>query len=428
MTRITLIAILLLSCLPVFATEEQTLQQASQLVEAGKTGDAKRVLQPLIEQHPENAEAHQLLGDAYRKEGNGKAAEKEYRRAMELGIHDSELLGSLATVQRWNRHFTAARSSYHRELEVDPLQQGARGELQDVEYQRGLSLFAAYGGWETDSTTKGWETDLSYRGLDHLDSYAGASYADKYFYTRKSFYGKGYLFFSPTGYVKLSFEQDDYNYPVAITPVPDANAYQHVPTAGIEVSNQLRPNLRGSISYEFFRPNFFFDRSEHANNHKLGGELIYDTPWKPLQVKLQSAILRDPDPNRTFVDKANGIVTPVYGMQYLVGGGANLSFRRFEAELLVLPNRDLDRSTNYSFLGGLTIPVKRDLKLKSGYIFDHYSNDSVFAGRTAQVFNGGFSWKLSRWMELSAGGKVVRRPIRDDQAAYITTSFRLPLR
>ena len=421
-------AVVILCSLPLFASEELTLQQASQLLDAGKTADAKLMLQPLLQREPQNAAAHQLMGDAFRQEGNGMAAEREYRRALDLGIRDGGLLSSLATVEKWNRHFSEARSSYRRELEADPFQLGARAELQDIEYQRGLSLFAAYGGWETDSTTKGWQADLSYRGLDHFDTSGGASYADKFFYTRRSYYGKAYAFFSPTGYVKFSFEQDNYNYPVAITPVPDANAYQHVPTAGIEVSGQLRQNLRASISYELFHPNFFFDPSQHATNHKLGGELVYNTSWKPLQLRLQSAVLRDPDPSRTFVDKANGIVTPVYGLQYLVGGGADLSFRRYEAELLVLPNRDLDRSTNYSFLGGLTVPVTRNLKLKSGYIFDHYSNQSVFSGNIAQVYNVGFSWKMARWMELSAGGKVVRRPIRNDQAVYVTTSFRLPLK
>jgi tetratricopeptide (TPR) repeat protein len=422
------LAVIIFCALQLRASDEQSVQQASQLLEAGKTRDAKVILQSLLEREPQNAEAHELMGDAIRHEGNGKAAEREYRRAMELGLHDSGLLSNLATVQKWNRHFSEARTSYRRELEVAPFQQGTRDELQDLEYQRGFSLFGAYGGWETDSTTKGWEADLSYRGLDHFDTYAGLSYADKFFYTRRSYNAKAYAFFSPTGYVKLNFEQDSYDYPVAITPVPDANAYQRVPTAGIEVSGDLRPNLRGTISYEFFRPNFFFDPSEHASNHKLGGELLYKTNWKPLQLRVQSAVLRDPDPNRTLVDKVNRHVVPVYGMQYLVGGGADLSFPRFDAQVLVLPNRDLDRSTDYSFLSALSVPLSRTLKLKSGYIYDHYSNQSAFTGKTAQVYNLGFSWKMAKWMELSVGGKAVRRPIRNDQAVYVTTSFRLPLR
>jgi hypothetical protein len=76
----------------------------------------------------------------------------------------------------------------------------------------------------------------------------------------------------------------------------------------------------------------------------------------------------------------------------------------------------------------MSVPLSRTLKLKSGYIYDHYSNQSAFTGKTAQVYNLGFSWKMAKWMELSVGGKAVRRPIRNDQAVYVTTSFRLPLR
>ena len=423
----TLIAIVLFTAQ--FAwSDDLALQHASELLTAGKIGEAKTILLPLVKQEPRNAQAHIYLGDAFREEGNAKAAEREYERAVELGERDAELLNSLATVQEWNHHFSGARLSYERELEISPFQVGAREELEDLGYKRGLSLFGAYGGWETDSTTKGWQAELSYGGFNRLDPYVGASYADKFFYTRRSYYGKAYAFFSPTGYVELSFEQKNYNYPQATNPIPDANAYQSVPTMGIEIGGELRRNLRGNVSYEFFRPNFFFDPNEHASNHKLAAEVTYKTAWKPLELRLQTAVLRDPDPNRTLVDKTNHLVAPVYGMQYLVGGGANLSLRRFDAELLVLPNRDLDRSTNYSFLGALTVPLRPDLKFRSGYIYDHYSSESVFSGKIAQVYNVGFSWKMARWLEIFAGEKVVRRPVRNDQAVYVTTTFRLPLR
>lgn len=422
------LAAVILCALQLCASDNRGLEQASKLLDSGKTVEAELILRSVLKNEPDNAEAHELMGDAYRHEGNGKAAEREYLRAEELGIRDSELLSSLATVQKWNRHFSEARRSYRRELEVAPFQQAARDDLQDIEYQRGFSVFGAYGGWETDSTTKGWQADLSYRGLDRLDAFAGLSYADKFFYTRRSYYGKAYAFFSATGYVKFNFEQDNYNYPFAINPVPDANAYERVPSASMEVSGDLRPNLRGTISYEFFRPSFFFDPGEYANNHKIGGELLYKTTWKPLQLRMVSAVLRDPDPNRTLVDKANRLVVPVYGLQYLLGGGMDLLFPRAEAQLLVLPNRDMDRSTDYSLLTAFSVPISRDLKLKSGYIYDHYSGQSVFSGKIAQVYNLGFSWKMARWVELSVGGKAVRRPIRNDQAVYVTTSFRLPLR
>jgi tetratricopeptide (TPR) repeat protein len=410
------------------AVGEEVTHQVSRFLEAGSTRQAKAVLLSTLNKEPKNARAHELLGDVYRREGNANAAAREYRRALELGIRDSELLSNLATVDTWTRHFTEARKLYKRQLEFSPFPQDARRELENLEYQRGLSIFSSYGGWETDSTTKGWQADVFYGGVDRVDPYAGASYSDKYFYTRRSYYGKAYTFFSPAFYTKFSFEQDNYNYPVAVTPVPDANAYQHVPTVGIELSGNLKPRLQGTVSYEFFRPNFFFDQSEHASNHKVSGDIEYQIAWRPLSLQLKAATLRDPDPGRTTVDKSNHIVIPGYGKQFLVGGGGSLSFPRLEASLLMLPNRDLDRSTSYSFLSAGAVALRQDLKLRAGHVYDNYSNTSVFSGQIAQVFSAGLSWKAARWTEISFGGKVVRRSVRNDQAISVTTRFRLPIR
>ena len=410
------------------ATGQEAMRQVSQLIDAGSAEQAKAVLVSILNKEPQNARAHELLGDVYRHKGNANAAVREYRRALELGIRDSELLSNFATVDVWTRHFSEARKLYKRQVEFSPFPQDAKRELEDLEYQRGLSIFSSYGGWETDSTTKGWQTDVFYGGLDRLDPYAGASYSDKYFYNRRSYYGKAYTFFSPAFYVKFSFEQDNYNYPIAVTPVPDANAYQHVPTVEIELSGDLTKRVQGTISYEFFRPNFFFDQSEHASNHKVSGDIEYRTVWNPLRLQLKAAALSDPDPGRTTVDKSNHLVVPVYGKQFLVGGGGSLSLSRFEASLLMLPNRDLDRSTSYSFLSACTVPLRENLKLRAGHVYDNYSNESVFSGKVAQVFNAGLSWKAARWTEISFGGKVVRRPVRNDQAIYITTRLRLPIR
>lgn len=410
------------------AIGEDAIRTASRLLDVGSTREAKSVLQSVLNQEPQNARAHELLGDAYRHEGNAAAAEREYRRALDLGIRDSELLSNLATVNRWNRHFSEARKLHKRELEFSPFPQDAKKELEDLDYQRGLSLFSSFGGWETDSTTKGWQMEAFYGGFDRIDPYAGASYSDKYFYTRRSYYGKGYVFLSPGFYTKVSFEEDNYNYPVAVTPVPDANAYRHVPTVGIELSGKLASRIQGSFAYEFFRPNFFFDQSEHVNNHKVSGDIDYQSSWKPLSLQLKAAALRDPDPDRTVVDKANHIVVPVYGKQFLLGGGGTVSLSRFEANTLVLPDRDLDRSTSYSILSSCTISLRENLRLRAGHVYDNYSNKSVFSGQIAQVYNAGLSWRAARWSEISFGGKVVRRPVRNDQAIYITTRFRLPIR
>ncbi len=57
---------------------DSTLQRSARLLETGKTLEAEALLLSLVEKQPQNAEARQLLGDAYREEGNGLAAEREY--------------------------------------------------------------------------------------------------------------------------------------------------------------------------------------------------------------------------------------------------------------------------------------------------------------------------------------------------------------
>jgi Flp pilus assembly protein TadD len=124
------------------AVGEEATHQASRFLEAGSTRQAKAVLLSTLNKEPKNARAHELLGDVYRREGNANAAAREYRRALELGIRDSELLSNLATVDTWTRHFTEARKLYKRQLEFSPFPQDARRELENLEYQRGLSIFS----------------------------------------------------------------------------------------------------------------------------------------------------------------------------------------------------------------------------------------------------------------------------------------------
>jgi Tfp pilus assembly protein PilF len=90
--------VMIVACaLHLSAVGEEARHQASRFLEAGSTRQAKAVLLSTLNKEPKNARAHELLGDVYRREGNANAAAREYRRALELGIRDSELLSNLAT-------------------------------------------------------------------------------------------------------------------------------------------------------------------------------------------------------------------------------------------------------------------------------------------------------------------------------------------
>ncbi|HSS45210.1 MAG TPA: tetratricopeptide repeat protein [Thermoanaerobaculia bacterium] len=385
-------AVLLFACVEAAWGADEVLKSASRLLDQGKTGEAEALLLSVVEKEPRSVRAYLLLGDAYRRD----------------------------------RRFSKARAAYEQALRLAPDDREAQDSLAGLARSRGLSLFGAGGDWEADSSgVKGWQAEAFHGGIDWLDPYIGASYSDKFFYNRRSYYGRFYAFYSPSGYVRVSGGVRIYDYPVATNPFPDANTYQRVPGAEIEVADDLSRVLRGSFSYGYFRPNFFFAPQTHASNHKFSGELAYRTRWDPLRLRLMGAFLRDPDPDRTIVDRTARRVTQLgYGTQFLLGGGAALSLSRFSGELLVLPNRDLDRTTNFSILARASVSLSSRVSLAGDYTFDHYSNQSPFAGQTAHLWVGTVHWSATPKIELSVGGKVVRRPVRNDSGLFATILVR----
>lgn len=392
-----------------------SVRRAAELVEAGKLGEAETVLTSLVEQEPQNAEASELLGDVYRKQGRGEPAEREYRRARELGRRSAALLDDLATVQTWNRRFSEARASYRDALKIKPDDREAREGLDALRRKRGLTVFGAIGPWEADTAVKGWRArgaDVFYGGFDRLDLYAGASTADKLFYRRTSYYAKGYVFLTPTRYLKLRVGERNYSYPAGgIFPQPDANAYDTVPNAEVEIADRLTPALDASLAYEYFRPNFFWDPSTRANNHKLSAEVGYRLPGQPLRLTVLPALLRDPDPSDTTIDTAAGRVTRLeYNTQWLLGGGADLALPHVQAKALVIQNRDLDQSYAYSIMGHVGAFVTASVSVALDHIYDVYSRHSTFDGETANLSTLTVAWTAAPGVELSAGPKLIVRP------------------
>lgn len=430
MKSLRIVALVLLVSGGVFAQDaasqrDGATQEAARLLERGDLKGAESALTALLGGDPRNARAHELLGDVYRRQGRNQVAEKEYRLALEQGANTGELWKSLATVQERDRRFAAARESYRRALELSPADREARDGLDSLRHKRGLTLFGAAGGWDVDSTTSGWESELFFGGLDRFDVFAGASFADKFFYTRRSASGRIYAYYSATGYVKLGGGQKRYEYPEAINPVPDANAYGKVPSVEVEIADNLSSRVRASLAYEYFQPDFFFAPDTTAQNHKVSAELDVTTPWTPLSVRLLGAFLRDPDPDRTIVDRTAHTVAVVYGTQFLAGGGLVLDHPRLSARVLVLPNRDLDRSTDISVLASLTVPLG-SFSIGAGYVYDHYASTSIFAGQTAEVATGTLSYS-GAWVDLSAGAKTVRRPVRNSTGVFATARLKVPL-
>lgn len=412
---------------------------AVRLIDSGEYRKAEEVLNGLVSIEPGNARFHQTLGDALRKDGKLRESIKEYERARDLGADNAELYKGMGTSYKWLRQYEDARSYYRKALQADPSDREARDDLQALSQNRGLRLSLLAGGWEPDYTTKSYEAKLSYGGFDKIDLNAGYGYADQIYYTRHKVYANGYYFYNPESYAKLSISRKNYNYPVdpaVQKPNPDSTSYDIVPSVELEVSHWLRDDLRGTLAYEYFRPSFFYDKSAHANNHKVSAEAYYITPLKYLRVKALYAVLRDPDSGTTEIkgrdnpNTAAGVAQSTdvrYKTESLIGGGAEVVKGKWDLEATYMPNRDLDASYSYSILAGAGYGFTDRVRGRFDLVHDEYSTKSTYSGRTADVYLASVFYKLDQATELGAGYKRILLPSKKDNAAFLTVSYKTGL-
>lgn len=416
-----------------------SLDEAQSLVDSRQYSKAESMLKGLISADPKNPALHQLLGDAYRNNGRTEDALAEYRKAESLGGGGAELYKKMGTAYKWDRDYTRAAGFYEKALEKNPGDREAIDDLADVNRSRGLRLRVSTGGWEPDYTTDSYEVAASYGGFKNLDLNVGYGFSDQIFYERTKLFASGYYFYSGHSYVKLYAARKDYDYPAGATQLqPDSNAYDIVPTFEAEVSHWVNPTLRATAIYEFFRPSFFHDPDSTANNHKLSGELYYLTKIDGLRLKAIAAILRDPDPDKSQVKRADDPATPLidetvlstsitYQTQALLGGAIEYSRDRYAAELKYLPNRDLDSSYDWSVLAGFSYDLTDKLTGRLDYVHDKYSNQSNLPGQTADVYMVSAYYSVNPSVDLGAGFKKIELPNQDKNAWFLTLTYRTGL-
>lgn len=438
--KVIIVALLLLPGVAYAGGEaKETYGNAEKYLASGENAKAEEALKRLIQSEPNNAKYHQLLGDAYRKEGKPAQALDEYKRAKGLGAENSELYKGMGTAQKWMKNYKDAAESYKRALQINPRDGEAADDLKSLEQRKGLKLTARIGGWEADYTKSSYEGMVSYGGFDKLDLNAGYSYADQTYYKRSKLYANGYYFYNPASYFKTSLAYKDYNYPVdpaVQKPNPDSNSYDKVPSIEFEVSHWLRDDIRGSLAYEFFRPSFFYDKDSHANNHKISAEAYYITPLKYLRLKAMYAVLRDPDSGRTTI-KGRGLNMPAgqvaastnvkYQTQSLLGGGVEYLRDRWNAEVKYLPNRDLDSSYKYSVLAGLGYDFTDRITGRLDYVYDKYSSKSAYSGKTANVYLASVYYKLNPSVDLGVGYKFIDLPTKNENTGFLTATYKTGL-
>ena len=77
-------------------TDAEHVAEAKELLAKGKLNGSVLELKNALQKNPDHGEARRLLGDIYAKWGDGPSAEKELRRAMELGVEKAAVSLPLA--------------------------------------------------------------------------------------------------------------------------------------------------------------------------------------------------------------------------------------------------------------------------------------------------------------------------------------------
>ncbi|MCP2521134.1 hypothetical protein NLD30_11915, partial [SCandidatus Aminicenantes bacterium Aminicenantia_JdfR_composite] len=194
------------------------------------------LFQYLISQDPENSIYHVGLAETYKLKGEFEHAIVEYKRALELKKEkDLSIMNNIATLYKWIRKYKESASWLNKILEIDPAHKESLQDMENLRLRRGLHFEINSGGWEVDYTKKGYDMRLFVGKIDWIDIYIGYSKAERIFYEREELFAKFYFFPKYTTYLKLEFQDKNYDYPN--NPDPDSTSYDHTPGIEIEVSH-----------------------------------------------------------------------------------------------------------------------------------------------------------------------------------------------
>ena len=96
------------------------MDQARRLFNAGSYDRAAQILRSEIEAHPQNADAHLLLGQIYALQGQRTDAIDQLTRAIELEPNSSEAYNILGTALDRFAEFDEARKAFEQAVALDP--------------------------------------------------------------------------------------------------------------------------------------------------------------------------------------------------------------------------------------------------------------------------------------------------------------------
>jgi hypothetical protein len=198
----------------------------------------------------------------------------------------------------------------------------------------------------------------------------------------------------------------------------------------VEVSHWIARRIRVGLDYQLFLPNFEHDPSTHVVNHKLAGEVEVKLGGG-LSASGMAALLRDPDPNRTFIKgrpkpgSPPGTTCPNAGdpncatetvvverSELLVGGGLAYDGEAWGASVRYIPNRDLDSGFAWSVVSSLDLRPHDRLSFNLAWVLDRYATAAgpLFAGKDGNIWWGTAQVRLSDGLAVAAGLKWVKNP------------------
>jgi hypothetical protein len=342
----------------------------------GRDEEAEQKVRTLLRSNSSDARYHSLLGEVFVRGGRLTEALRAFEASSVLrGGNDGETLKRLATVGEWVRGYSDAREWLTGALRSSPGDREAAGALNDLRLKRSFQLFGSAGGNEVDYVSRASEVGGFGGWLDWLDLYGGYSTVDKAFYRRKTSWADAYLFPDYRFSLRAGFRSNHYEYPQTINSSPDRNAYRNVPEYQIEGALTDGEHNSVSLELEYFRPDFYWNSTLHANNLKATATIGH---WllKPLYGRLFVALLRDPDPESFVAGPfTDGFLSFGYETLSLVGGALGLDEGRLSAEIQYVPDRDLDRSIGWSLFGRLRYDFGL-FRVQYDIVYDSYGENA----------------------------------------------------
>lgn len=408
----TLLAVFLLATAATTGDSAHDAALRSEAIAALRMGDpglAGAKARLLVARDAANAEYFTILGDACAGEGNLTEALQAYEHSSLLrGNADGGTLKKIAQVQAWMRQYSSARGTLGRVLHLNPDDGEAQSSLGAIGLQRSLHLIGSTGGWEVDYARNVQEFGAFVGWGDAADVYGGVAQTDRVFYRRTNAWADAYLFPDYRTSLRVGARYKRYEYPVTINPHPDATAYDHAVHVQVEGGYAYGADNSLSLEFEYFRPDFFWNKSLFANNFKVGASMR-NTIAGPVYGRLFAAVLRDPDPQTVVSDPVSGAVTSFgYETVGLLGAGLGYDDGSLSGEVRYVPDRDLDRSLQWSVFARIAYRFGR-YGIQADLLYDRYpaSGSRGFTGsRVAMVTAMAEPWE---WVEMRGGVKVLTR-------------------